>query len=354
MGKLNHVLHPELLLDRRGPEEWRFLLRKLVRGTQFHAEGWSVLSSACEERHPKGGSKALLTTGEIRPGRVEEPGWHYTTCPFSFAGELEHLDDTIRSAAAIYKKFLAESPKIYHVQRDFLLALSQVDRDIPLQFLPERFFGYISFAPQTLRDDTGWVEGAYCYIGDSKGTILNPEKAIEKVLWVVYTTSDGAVADLKVELKSDRLENLIRELPKQDCILKAETLSSSSATLSSITPDASANSRDLIYRTVLNAALYIHSQQPELRREPGSGDPALSKTQAREVRKKQQIPNECTVPVTFVNWGFERPRVFQVGETSVRGHFRWQPCGVGMQQVKLIWIDQHLRHYPTAEQQAPA
>ena len=334
MNRLSHVLHPEILLNRRGPELDRTMYKELLRQVYLSRQGWSIRLDGMATQKSTG---AMTHQGEIKPGKIDERGWVWSPAWYSFSPELRGAaDDITISACAIYKKFLSETQQIYHVQRDFLQALSGVDREIPIQFLPDRFFGFISFAPNTIRDDTGWVEGAYCYIGGIEETALTQRENTEKILWIVYTTQEGSTCSLQVELKPERLADLLKELPNLDGIVLPPTLS----------PGQRDALRSIVYRTVLNTALYIHSQQPNLRRESGSGNLELSKTKQKEVRQNQQIPNACTVPVTFVNWGFEKPLRYRVGETSVSGHFRWQPCGTGRSEIKLIWIDEHLRTYP--------
>jgi hypothetical protein len=51
------------------------------------------------------------------------------------------------------------------------------------------------------------------------------------------------------------------------------------------------------------------------------------------------IKNETKTSVIQVtsNWNY---RMIRVGSFKVNGHFRWQPCGKGYSQIKLIYINQ--------------
>jgi hypothetical protein len=86
----------------------------------------------------------------------------------------------------------------------------------------------------------------------------------------------------------------------------------------------------------------------------GSGDPDLR--EFRAPRPTTQNPkklkrwfkeheNKSLVDMTLVGFTWKKPRIYQVGETLVTGHPRWQPWGPGKTKVKLIWIEPHVRHY---------
>lgn len=92
---------------------------------------------------------------------------------------------------------------------------------------------------------------------------------------------------------------------------------------------------------------YIRSADPDLRHLR----PEIPKHASERKLKAFKAENPNLFPVTWVSWDWKRPRVYGVDETSVTGHFRWQPCGKRdpdtgiMTQTKLIWIDEHIRHF---------
>ena len=57
----------------------------------------------------------------------------------------------------------------------------------------------------------------------------------------------------------------------------------------------------------------------------------------------------CTLPVKLVSWAYHG-RNYTKDETIVSPHLRWQPCGEGRQQVKLVWVREHTRKYNTSIQ----
>lgn len=107
---------------------------------------------------------------------------------------------------------------------------------------------------------------------------------------------------------------------------------------------------DEVIRYLLKAIVYIDSGDPDLReyrppRKPMTHDPKKLR------RWNREHADHCKIPMTLVGYNFKKPTVYTVGETTVTGHFRWQPYGAGRERVKLIWIDPHVRHYGAKEEE---
>jgi len=81
--------------------------------------------------------------------------------------------------------------------------------------------------------------------------------------------------------------------------------------------------------------LYILSGEPNLQNERGY---AIGKGRKRNAKSR------CPFDIVRVGYNFHK-KIYRVGEAQVSGHFRWQPYGPNMSKVKLIWIDEHIRHY---------
>jgi len=89
----------------------------------------------------------------------------------------------------------------------------------------------------------------------------------------------------------------------------------------------------------LKCIMYIHSAEPELKTVP-----AAKCTKKNPSKLRKFYKDNC--PYNIINVGYAFHGVtYNVDEVTVTGHFRLQPCGVGRTEVKLIWIDEHLRHY---------
>ena len=287
--RLTKILHPEIITDRRGPVTLRKIYRQALSQIEFVAE----------------------TGGVIVPTLVLES------------------DPVNQRAMTLMRRWQLDNGKVYHVSKDFLLALAGVERGVSLDYLPQRFVGYVSFADRTIYDDTHEVEGAYVYLGPARYAGLK-DVSEKRVLWVVYICSGGAViASVSIPLKQgETIEDLMRTV----CLECEGSI-----------PILNKRKNALVYNTVVNVVMYLHSQEPNVQRLPAVHE--ISNRKASELALKTGLRNECTVPVTFVNWNYAGQRVYTAEKTWVETFPRWQPCGVGLAQVKLIWVRAHERVY---------
>ena len=88
-----------------------------------------------------------------------------------------------------------------------------------------------------------------------------------------------------------------------------------------------------------NLLLYISTGDPDLKSDNKKG---LSKAQIRKYGTRANL-----LPFKFQKVGYSTRYKFLERSVSVRGHFRWQPCGSGRKDVKLIWIDAFSRNMKT-------
>lgn len=88
-----------------------------------------------------------------------------------------------------------------------------------------------------------------------------------------------------------------------------------------------------------NLLLYISTGDPDLKSDNKKG---LSKAQIRKYGTRANL-----LPFKFQKVGYSTKYKFLDRSVSVRGHFRWQPCGSGRKDVKLIWIDAFNRNMKT-------
>jgi len=353
--KLTKILHPELIYGLRGNADEIKILHRLMDGVTFSKEGYTYLNLRPEDGatyDPVPGSVAdIRYTGKPIPGKKDIPGGQWVQNNFSFSGPIMQLDDHSRNFMAMCKKFKVESGKSYYINKDFLLALSEIDREIPLEYLPKRFLGYFGFPDKAIQDDTGYVTGAYVYVGDARETILKDDLYGKQVLWVVYLNEDESgqfshthITEFRLELDSKKISEITSDLPSSDFFVRPGIVS--------VQPtQAAIRKRDVVIRALLNAILYLNSEDTEIKRAVGLSNPNLSHSKTRELRKTQEsegLLNYCALPVTFLNYHYARK--YSVDSTTVSGHFRWQRCGAGYSKVKLIWIDEHVRNYSAAKE----
>ena len=329
--KLSKVLHPEIVLDKRGDEHLRRAYQKITAGL----------------------------------GHEVGRGYYSTLTSWEF------LDPNIREHFLIAWKFRRERPPVYYVPKDFVEAISRVDRDIPVDLLPKTWFGYISFAEGSMFDESDEIQGAYVYIGPPEQTAINPNQyGPDKIcLWVSYVCKDlprvqklraehgiqfweegdrkgmllfPSVGRLLVELKSERFASIVKNIAVTD-YTKGKVIQASSK---------DHEARDLVYRTLVNLVLYINSVDADLVKAPTTEH--LSNRQKSERSNQGKPVNECAVPITLVSWNYRKPVQFQKDSTWVETHMRFQRCGPGFTQVKLIWVAPHERHFQKSAELAKA
>jgi len=81
-----------------------------------------------------------------------------------------------------------------------------------------------------------------------------------------------------------------------------------------------------------------------------SGDPDLRELQPQRERRglrafKRANHNACKLPITLVGFNYKKPTLYSKSETLVSTHTRWQPCGKNREQIKLVWVREHVRQY---------
>jgi hypothetical protein len=293
--RFKQLLHPEVILNRRGlqgsREVYNFFLQRSKQGEEYLVRYWNGLPEF--ER--------------------EQIQYHLTMCNY----------------------FLTNNSVVYHFNKDFALALSKIKKDIPFHLLPEVFNGFISFPEGVISDEGDSLLGVYVRVAPAEGC---PEgKRISKINLsfvaqfkdTVFPTfvNNSLQIDAENGFSQKNYDNVRR-------VVDGETK------MSGPTPQK--------VLTVINALTYVHSLQPEMFRLKSVTE--TSKKDRVRSSVENGLVNECTIPVTFVNWGWKKPIVYSVDGTIVEGHFRWQACGQNHADRKLIYISEHERHFSKLEE----
>ena len=290
--RFNKILHPEILMGKRGDSFLRKFYEKTAHDIDLRDDGRGGM-----------GINALVM----------------------------QLDRSQQRSLALMQRWRKDQGGVYHVNRDFLEALARVERGISMKYLPERFVGYISFADGAVFDESDEIEGAYVFIGPAKYTMLK-DVSSQRVFWCAYLTKDYKAVGTTIcdIVDGETLDDLMRRVGQDDnpkYRIGAEDFSQ----------------RARVFNTVLNCCMYIHSSEPDVRRVLSSEK--LTNKKISEIKTRTGIRNDCTLPVTFLNWNYARQRQYTVDSTWIDTFMRWQPCGPGLSQIKLIWVAAHERHY---------
>lgn len=92
---------------------------------------------------------------------------------------------------------------------------------------------------------------------------------------------------------------------------------------------------------LINSLIYIGSKDPDIEALKPKRLYTSKELKQLSPEKQKQI---STIPIKLVSWSFHG-RTYSKDETTVAPHMRWQPCGPNRQQVKLVWVKEHIRRY---------
>jgi len=253
----------------------------------------------------------------------------------------------MRSAMFAEKFKQLSEKKIYRFNSKFLMALSRMDVELRSELLPQsEFSAYFSFEDDVLADADGErLIGAYVFLrkpvegydkmtegadfvfsasvfphGPSSGlhilTFGNPTTLIAGI-HLGATFSDSY---FKVPVDTSGLSDFEKQLPRNNGLLDEK-----------------------VFRTLINAVMYLHSLNPDVTHlKPVSQQTSRER---KETVKNGLELNNSIYPLVYVSWNYGKGVVYSKDSTMVRTHFRWQPCGPGRGQTKLIMIQEHERHF---------
>lgn len=253
--------------------------------------------------------------------------------------------------------FRDNNGKVYYIGKDFAQALSKFDREIPIDTLPKKFYGYIQFAEGALQDDSGFVDGAFVTIATLEDMGYSKEEGdLDSDLGISISygnlgkdPSMGSPTACKFASVLKRLhtvEHLYDSTAHVDDQISQELVASLIKGAKQPAERTEKIIKDLrlpVIRAIINTIVYIHSADPDL--EKLAPLDQFSNKKRSEVRKTQSVENHLSVPVTLVGWKYHAANAYTVDQTKVSAHMRWQRCGVKNSQVKLIFINEHIRRY---------
>jgi hypothetical protein len=296
--KFKRVLHPEIVLDKRGSDVERMLYRmakQITRDEQAFA--WRIPNT------------------------------------------LTFLDLITQQHLCVASVFQKSAHKIYHFGADLLSDLQQIDKDIPLEFLPDNFVAYISFPEGLVKDEEHHIQGAYVIIGSAMETgfgIDLPEdvRRHEKVFYLSYVTDGGAIGNNLFRLTPGKVWDMVKDLKHMDSPWFTKDAHVSPEVL---------RIREVVYRTIVNCVLYLHKRDPDMQKLLPEEGFSFRRRKAY-IAKGGQV-SDCTLPVTVVGYSYAKPKEYTIDATWVKTHPRWQRCGPGFSQIDLVWVKGHERHY---------
>ena len=249
-------------------------------------------------------------------------------------------DEVFSAHLCLCLKYIQLKAQAYHCGRDFLLAIHRIDREIPIEILPEEFCAYFSFPQRTVYDEEDEIQGAYIYVGPDYRTPLRRELCTpnSKQIWISYVTTSGSrFGHGLFPITDESISQMIQRLPEKNIRINED------GELYKTFEAAIKPQRNDVYRLVINLAIYIHSTNPDAILTPPARK--MKPAQRKQVQKSGSPINQCTIPVTFVSYNYKSPKRFHIDSTWVETFLRWQRCGPNYAQVRLIWVKPHERKF---------
>ena len=196
--RFTKVLHPEIILNRRGPEEIRQFYKALAEITVRMGNGLAPVEE------------------EIRNSPLHQSFWGIVSQDMNMIRHLLHCS------------LFREQPqaKTYHIGKDFALALSKIDKDIPIDVLPANEICYISFPEDTISDEDGPIQGGYVWLGTAGAEDIRKNETSwlqpgQRYISISYLNSKPLgigfpVTTVTAPLIQTTFDELITELPWKD------------------------------------------------------------------------------------------------------------------------------------------
>ena len=238
-------------------------------------------------------------------------------------------------------KFVDSKASTYYLPKSFCRALSKIDRELRPEYLPKDFTAHLSFPSNTfVTHDGADIHGLYIRVTDRHE--IAPKGPFSRWVMMSYIYTPAGETDLNEGAVTSVSFPLLEGLTVANSMNEHFVRNGKPVGEAARIP-----ATNLIATVAINAVLFINWEDQEII----NLRPTRAKTTAEKkatIKTNGGHANNCTIPIKLLNFSFHGIQ-YTVDETSVRGHFRWQPYGPGKQKVKPIWIDEHLRTFKKAE-----
>lgn len=222
------------------------------------------------------------------------------------------------------QEYLESRSNYYKIASKFGDHLSQADLKLSTRLLPDFHCSLLEF-PFCFKFSDFYIRNAFV----SVVTLSNCETKGITVVCPKYVDGkwDGTLFHTTIDVtSSDSIESSLKETAK--FFYNKEMVQLGDIKVY----------KDLV-SFCIKCLIYISSSEPDLHPEKGEQTNKKTLTKIKKFHR-----NHCPFDLIKVGYAFHG-RHYSINETGVRGHFRWQPCGEGMKEIKLIWIDEHVRHF---------
>lgn len=306
--KIEHLLHPELILDRRGPKSVRQTYVELLNAIELHDDD-----------------------GELRfyHDRISDPQV-MRLCQFAVQNK-----PALR-AYELWKRFKVTRAECFYLPRSFCKALRSVDKELVYEDFPSEFIGYFALPKGAYQTPTGFeINGGYVRIHrPTREQVIPAERYLQMIFMADVDSEEGPRI---ISQQMPLLPNKTLREGVDDWAAKSKEVDPRLCTL-----------MHELGKIVVNAVLFIFHMDETIVALKPNGNRSNRERQALK-QKQQGMENACTVPVNVVSFDFHQNRTlsYSVESTDVVGYWRTQHWGPRRDLVKKVFIEAHTRHFTT-------
>jgi hypothetical protein len=297
--KFSRIVHPEILVGKRGNEIGRECIKTATSLIKIKSGGLIISASNQLEKE---------------------------------VASLLEKDSIFLKFTILCKLFKESNSPIYHLGKEFTQTLQKIDKEIPVDILPERFLAYFSFAENSVFDDEGEVEGGYVCIDLGSKLGMNNEYADKRIISLSYISKSsfplGPIGALTVPLEGKKVTELANGVIVEDFL----------------PPEGKADpkKRHDVFKVLINSVIYLFSENPEIEKALPINQTGLS---SNELKRRNKVINLTSLPIIFVNRNYKRTGTYSVDSTWIESFPRWQRCGPSNSRVRLVFVSPHERKY---------
>jgi hypothetical protein len=284
------VLHPEIVLDRRGPQ----LERDAIRDTHSHIS-WSV--------NYAGERVCQVTDRDLT--------------------QLFERDMNLFRLMILTKEFKEQKAKVFAMGGSIMRALLEVDTAIPTETLPEKWLGYVVFPKGLITDGEHFYQGAYVQLDTAYNLGIEHSRAMpdEKAISIVAVSQDANFIVTMCDSVSK--QKFIGDL--------GHGLESNASIHGLVLPEKGHQ----VFRAALSSVLFINSQEPDLR----EAKPLSNKTHTQARKTGLDYIEDITLPVTLVDWSWvSSPPQYGKQLWYQRPHWSTRWAGVGRTIPRAVFV----------------
>lgn len=232
-----------------------------------------------------------------------------------------------------------EDRKIYVIQKDFFSKFKELDlAELCFKHLPKSLTGYIEL-PEVIYDNEGMeIKGFFFYIGNVKDAI-NP-------LWRPNQLKPYPVSDSIVGFSYSDPTMAINafswtHIPVDENIKIMESYKE----VKRVTADFSGETHEITHdypkylAIMYNLLTYLNTGEPDIRTFRNKLR-YQSPTSKKPIKADKHLSNANIVQVGF---SYKKERLHHTDEWYVLPFMRWQRCGVGLSDVKLVYVRGHTK-----------